>query len=284
MLLTGYAPSAPAITAIRSIALDLQSRAATKPGSFFWILDPVMGDQGRLYVAEDVVPMYKELIKHADLILPNQFEAETLSRVTIVDLRTLREAVEVLHRVYDVPHVVVTSLTFPSSAAAVSSDGETETETIAVAGSSRTRDGAARLFIVHVPKLNCFFSGTGDMFAALMVVRMREAAIKAGLDTVGAWMSGDGVEATDLPLARAVEVVLAGMGGVLEETMQARDREMRGWEELNSKGGGEGEGDEEEHARRKYLAETKAAEVRVVRNVHLLRCPVVRRRAERVVV
>lgn len=40
------------------------------------VLDPVMGDQGRLYVNEDVVPMYKKTIQHADLILPNQFEAE----------------------------------------------------------------------------------------------------------------------------------------------------------------------------------------------------------------
>jgi pyridoxine kinase len=39
-------------------------------------LDPVMGDQGRLYVNGDVVPAYKEIIKQADLILPNQFEAE----------------------------------------------------------------------------------------------------------------------------------------------------------------------------------------------------------------
>lgn len=35
-----------------------------------------MGDQGRLYVNDDVVPAYKKLIHHADLILPNQFEAE----------------------------------------------------------------------------------------------------------------------------------------------------------------------------------------------------------------
>lgn len=35
-----------------------------------------MGDNGRLYVSEDVVPEYKTLIKDADLILPNQFEAE----------------------------------------------------------------------------------------------------------------------------------------------------------------------------------------------------------------
>lgn len=35
-----------------------------------------MGDQGRLYVNEDVVPAYKKIVPHADLILPNQFEAE----------------------------------------------------------------------------------------------------------------------------------------------------------------------------------------------------------------
>jgi len=38
-----------------------------------------MGDDGRLYVSEDVVPAYKGLLKDADLILPNQFEAESVS-------------------------------------------------------------------------------------------------------------------------------------------------------------------------------------------------------------
>lgn len=40
------------------------------------VLDPVMGDDGRLYVPEDEVPAYRSLLRHADLILPNQFEAE----------------------------------------------------------------------------------------------------------------------------------------------------------------------------------------------------------------
>lgn len=39
-----------------------------------------MGDQGRLYVNDDVVPAYKKVIHHADLILPNQFEAESVIR------------------------------------------------------------------------------------------------------------------------------------------------------------------------------------------------------------
>lgn len=39
------------------------------------VLDPVMGDEGRLYIPEDEVPAYKSLLQDADLILPNQFEA-----------------------------------------------------------------------------------------------------------------------------------------------------------------------------------------------------------------
>jgi pyridoxine kinase len=97
-MLSGYAPSAAAVEAVGAIGQDLQRKAADRPGSFFWgassllgllgyeitndlyatVLDPVMGDQGRLYVNDDVVPAYKSTIQHADLILPNQFEAEYL--------------------------------------------------------------------------------------------------------------------------------------------------------------------------------------------------------------
>ena len=76
MMLSGYIPGAAAVEAVGRIAEDLKRRSKANPGSFFWILDPVMGDNGRLYVAGDVVPAYKKLIHHADLILPNQFEAE----------------------------------------------------------------------------------------------------------------------------------------------------------------------------------------------------------------
>jgi pyridoxine kinase len=76
MMLTGYIPGAPAVEAVGKIAKELKEKSAASSGSFFWVLDPVMGDNGRLYVADDVVPAYKALIPYADLILPNQFEAE----------------------------------------------------------------------------------------------------------------------------------------------------------------------------------------------------------------
>lgn len=39
--------------------------------------DPVMGDNGKLYVPETLEEIYrKEIISLADIILPNQFELE----------------------------------------------------------------------------------------------------------------------------------------------------------------------------------------------------------------
>ena len=84
MMLSGYCPSAALVEEVGKIAREQKLRASTKPGSFFWVLDPVMGDNGRIYVAEDTVPVYKKLLKDADLILPNQFEAELLSEINLV--------------------------------------------------------------------------------------------------------------------------------------------------------------------------------------------------------
>jgi pyridoxine kinase len=82
MMLSGYIPGAEAVVAVGEIAKELRERNKDTPGSFFWVLDPVMGDNGKIYVAEDVVPAYKGLIQYADLILPNQFEAEYAFRAS----------------------------------------------------------------------------------------------------------------------------------------------------------------------------------------------------------
>jgi pyridoxine kinase len=35
-----------------------------------------MGDCGALYVAPEIVPLYKNIMQIADVVTPNQFEAE----------------------------------------------------------------------------------------------------------------------------------------------------------------------------------------------------------------
>jgi len=95
------------------------------------VLDPVMGDQGRLYVNEDIVPVYKSLVRDADLILPNCFEAELLADMAITDMASLTMAIAKLHKTYQTPHIIVTSLRIPTA-----SEGAQTKETLAVVGSS----------------------------------------------------------------------------------------------------------------------------------------------------
>lgn len=286
VLLSGYAPSVEAVEVVGQIARDLRYRATVKPGRFFWVLDPVMGDNGRLYVAEDIVPAYKQLIREADLVVPNQFEVELLSGVSISTLTGVANAVSALHKAYGTSHVVVTSVRVGDANATkeASGDAGAASETLTVVGSSKTKDGRPRLFKIQVPKLDCFFSGTGDMFAGLLVARLREACAADGLLERAAWMPDDDVQAVDLPLARAVEKVLSSMQMVLEKTLVARDEELRSFGQSPgaSIGGVEGQGNagSDSEGKRRYLAETKAAEVRVVRNAKDLIHPEQRYKAQ----
>ncbi|WPH02448.1 Ribokinase-like protein [Acrodontium crateriforme] len=265
MMLSGYCPSATLVEQVGKIARELKLRATTSPGSFFWILDPVMGDNGRIYVAEDTVPAYKSLLQDADLILPNQFEAELLSGIKISDVSTMAQAISKLHEEYRLPHIILTSVRLPpttSNTPAASDEDLAADAKISIIGSTATSDMKPRLFRLTVPALPVYFSGTGDMFASLMIARLREAAQSAGLLQTPSWRSPDSVAGPDLPLAKAAEKVLASMHAVLEDTMKhyetvdKRVREQHGNDETQ-----------------KHLTLTRAAEVRVVRNARALREP-----------
>jgi len=246
-----------------------------------------MGDQGQFYVNEDVIPAYKNIIRHADLILPNQFEAEILSGIKIFSLRNLTEAITEIHRIYSVPHVVVTSVQLSNLSHSVATPS-TPPSVLTIIGSTIRSDCSPRLFRIDIPALDCSFSGTGDMFAALTVARLREAVFAADptLRRTKSWISPDHVVSTNLPLARATEKVLASMHNVLGKTMEARDLELRAGTPTagtasDTASNGICEHSASEGARkREQLWRTKAAEVRLVRNVKLLCNPVVEFKAQ----
>ncbi|KAI1802233.1 Ribokinase-like protein [Daldinia bambusicola] len=280
MMLSGYVPGAAAVEAVGNIGKELKNKSKNqKPGSFFWVLDPVMGDNGRLYVAEDVVPAYKNLIQYADLILPNQFEAELLSGVKITDFASLKNAIRVLHQDFGVPHIVITSVSLPDLG---SSSSPQAARTMSVVGSTMTSDRQPRLFKITFPVFECYFSGTGDMFAALMVARMREAVTNYDKHSNGngngngslveklSWLSPDDVDALDLPLTRAAEKVLASMHEVLDRTcasLTAELAEKQKGKDLDEK--------------TLHLLRSRAAELKLARNLGSLRNPKVEYRAEK---
>jgi pyridoxine kinase len=186
-----------------------------------------------------------------------------------VDMETLKEAITKLHSEYRIPHIMITSVSIPTPGVPPH---------LSVVGSTSTSSASPRIFSISIPAIDCFFSGTGDMFAALMVVRFREAVSKVeGLGEIPSWVSSDEVEATDLPLAEATEKVLASMHEVLTKTKEKRDEEVKKWES-----GVGGRGGPEKDGKRRRLVESKAAEVRLVRNLEVLKKPEVKYRAERV--
>ncbi|KAI1461910.1 Ribokinase-like protein [Annulohypoxylon moriforme] len=284
MMLSGYVPGAEAVTAVGNIGKELRhkSQEAGKPGNFFWVLDPVMGDNGRLYVADTVVPAYKSLIHYADLILPNQFEAELLSGVKITDRDSLEHAIRLLHQDFGVPHVVITSVSIPLFSSPSAATPQTP-RTMSVVGSSMTSDRQPRAFKISFPVFEAYFSGTGDMFAALMVVRIREAVANYDKLSNGAgegkrlgerrsWLSDDTVDALDLPLARAAEKVLASMHEVLERTCESMNADMKVVKERR------GDNLDEKTL---HLLKSKAAELKLARNLGCLRDPTIEYRAEK---
>ncbi|KAH6691644.1 pyridoxal kinase [Plectosphaerella plurivora] len=265
MMLSGYIPGADAVAAVGRIGKDLREKslAQSTPGSFFWVLDPVMGDNGRLYVAEEVVPAYQALVEYADLVLPNQFEAELLSGVKITDMASLKSAIQALHERYRIPHVVITSVNLPDQPAGH----------LSVVGSSMTSDFKPRLFQIVFPAIDCYFSGTGDMFGALITVRMRQAVFgktseASELQQKRSWLSGDDTAVLDLPLVHAVEMVLASMHEVLTNTAKSMAAATASTTAVDEKAA--------------HLAKSKSAELKLVRNLASLREPVVEFKAKEI--
>jgi pyridoxine kinase len=201
-----------------------------------------------------------------------------LSGVTITDMESLGRAIQALHERYGVPHVVITSVSLTHPDHPISS--------LSVVGSTMTSDRKARAFKIVFPAIDAYFSGTGDMFAALMVVRMREAVWNLSTsDSAGgrkpltettSWVSEDSVDVLDLPLARAAEKVLASMHAVLSKTCEAMDADMTKLREGMAAGS-----ENEEEAKKIHLLKSKAAELRLVRHLDCLRFPTVEFKAKK---
>ena len=82
LVITGYFASA---VQVRSAARTIDSVRAARP-SVRIIVDPIMGDAGRLYVAAEVADaIATDLVPRADLIAPNAWELERLSGMSVDD-------------------------------------------------------------------------------------------------------------------------------------------------------------------------------------------------------
>ncbi|KAL2896130.1 Pyridoxal kinase [Bienertia sinuspersici] len=151
-LLTGYIGSVSFLNNVLEVVAKLRS---VNPG-LIYVCDPVMGDEGKLYVPEDLVSVYREkVVPVASMLTPNQFEAELLTGLRILSEQDGRDACNKLHAAGP-EKVVITSINI---------NGD-----LYLIGSSRKdKDEVPDQFKVMIPKIPAYFTGTGDLMTALIL-------------------------------------------------------------------------------------------------------------------
>ncbi len=184
-VLSGYVGDAAA----GGVIMDAVARVRPYNPAALWCCDPVMGDNGRLYVQADIPPFFAgQAVPAADILTPNQFELDTLTglpsrtwgqaRLAAASLRgRMREAGPRL--------VLVTGLLTDTTP-----DGRTDMLLMSGRGAFRLR---AELLPAH-------FSGAGDTLAALFLYHViatgdpADAALRAARSLAGilrhTWQSG----------------------------------------------------------------------------------------------
>ncbi|KAG8992835.1 putative pyridoxal kinase [Tulasnella sp. JGI-2019a] len=179
-MLTGYVPGREPLKVIAEHILRLK----TAMPSLVYVLDPVMGDEGRLYVDSDVVPIYRDnLLPLATIITPNWFEVELLTKTPLNSLADLRTALRILHKEHRVPNVVISSLTLKPKDLRGPREPALESKIYtggslvclcsvypAVTGpdSPATDVCISTVHTTAVDRIKGYFSGVGDLFSALV--------------------------------------------------------------------------------------------------------------------
>ncbi|CCH62895.1 hypothetical protein TBLA_0I02370 [Henningerozyma blattae CBS 6284] len=192
-ILIGYMSNIETLTKVSTII----GSYCKKNKNVRWIIDPVLGDEGKLYVPSETVNEYKNILKHNNIFLttPNQFEMELLTGVQIDSLETLRLSFKKFHELYpNVKNIVITSIEISETK---------ETGTMLSACSITEEIETINCFTV--PKINAKFNGSGDLFTALL------------MDS----LIPNGINDTSVPnLAASLSKVLYLMDKILRKTYQ----------------------------------------------------------------
>lgn len=150
MVLTGYLPNDEIIETVKQEIFESFKDCKRKP---LLIMDPILGDNGKIYVKETIIPVYKEILKSGlvDLITPNQFEFEVLTGVTISDFDSLSAAIHKFNADFDVKNLVLSSVNVGDDMYSL----------------GYTRE-SSKAFLVPIKEIPCKFFGCGDLLTGLI--------------------------------------------------------------------------------------------------------------------
>jgi pyridoxine kinase len=154
---------------IAEVVADFVQRAKTRNPNLIYCCDPVLGDRDRGLFVKPGIPLLvrDRLCPLADLITPNHFELEWLCAATA---RTIDQMIG---------HARALSARGPSAVIVTSAElADTQEGQIEMLAIER-----ASVWRVSTPKLPISPSGTGDLFASLLVsARVRGSDIREALE------------------------------------------------------------------------------------------------------
>lgn len=157
-LLSGYLGDAAQGPAVLAAAQRLR---AANP-SALWLLDPVIGDHGRVFVRPGIPEFLRDhAVPTADILTPNAFELAWLTGAPTDDARRAAAAAQALRGDRDAI-VIATGIDGPEGGIAT------------LAAHPRGID------LVETPRIACAVNGTGDSFAALFLARFLSTRDIAG--------------------------------------------------------------------------------------------------------
>lgn len=199
VVLTGYVPSDEALSVVFDMCKDLASHGVK------WILDPVLGDNGKIYVSQGNVDLYRHILRCGlvSVVTPNQLELEVLSGVKVTDLESFKNAIDTFNELYNVENLIVTSVQLSNDSASLYS-----------AGSTRILQGVFKSFYFKVQTIPAQFSGSGDLFSGLLTSAIYKYNEKYGSSV------NINTQLENLPLAYALNEVLSIVEKVLTLTYE----------------------------------------------------------------
>ncbi|KAK3140156.1 hypothetical protein QOZ80_5AG0396830 [Eleusine coracana subsp. coracana] len=151
-LLTGYIGSVSFLETVLQVVEKLRS---VNP-DLVYVCDPVLGDEGKLYVPQDLISVYQQkVVPVASMLTPNQFEAELLTGLRINSEQDGMTACNTLHSAGP-RKVVITSVLI---------DGKL----LLIGSHKKNAEQPPVQFKIEIPKIPAYFTGTGDLTTALLL-------------------------------------------------------------------------------------------------------------------
>ncbi|CAM9868498.1 unnamed protein product [Chrysoparadoxa australica] len=156
---SGYCRDASFLDVLADAVQTMKSKNPVK-----YHLDPVLGDDGKLYIPEECLTIYRErLLPLADVVTPNAFEAKLLTGIEIKTEQDAVKACKALHA-RGPRTVLITSV--------IAAEGKLKVIGSQMLNGTTGPGAEVEVYELELPMIEGSFTGCGDLFSAMLLANM----------------------------------------------------------------------------------------------------------------